>query len=90
MKITDLELSVIQNIGMNEFTPLNGGIPDCHHDAECWVDTVAGHGPHQIRLDQISGLMGSLSKKGMIWTNGTVCGLTEMGFQAFSNRGFSK
>lgn len=83
MKLTDLEKKVLTNIALNQYTALNGAEPEEAEDACCWVNTIADCGPCDIEPTSLPGVMGSLAKKNLVWTDGETCWFTEAGFDAY-------
>lgn len=85
MKVTDLEKKILENIARNYMTQANGAMPKDATETECWVDCICDQGRHQIEPRQIPGVVSSLVKKGLAWTDGTVCGLTTSGLETYKS-----
>ena len=68
---TDKEVKMLQQIRHNHFD----GTGDC-----MWTECLH-EGPHGYFVDQASfgGIIASLAKKGLVWTNGETLGLTPEG-----------
>jgi hypothetical protein len=85
MKVTELEKKILENIARNYMSSANGGMPEKAADTSCWVDCICDQGIHQIEPRQIPGVVSSLVKKGLVRTDGTVCGLTEVGLDTYKS-----
>lgn len=72
--LTALETKVFNSFIDDDFIG-DLGIED--PDAATWVDGIAED--TRIRPTSLSGVMASLSKKNLIWTNGESCGFTDKG-----------
>lgn len=82
--ITDNEAKMIENIALNEYTPLNGGTPESADDTVCWADCLEC-GPNHFNSTSIPGIVSSLVKKELVWTDGEQIQLTEKGFSVFTS-----
>ena len=85
MKITKLESTILQAIAQNEMNECNYGVPSSHLQTLTYVyalDTCTLR-EGQVFPDhsQLSGIISSLSKKGLIYTDGNCIGHTEAGFE---------
>lgn len=84
MKITALELAMIDNIAYSDYTNLNGAKPNVREDIG-WVW-------NPVETAEDKGVMTSLIKKGLVLhqtydKNETIVSLTDAGFAVFQNRG---
>lgn len=83
--LTDKEVQVLTNIVLNEYQPMNGGEPDTYADIDViWNDTL-NDGPFDLICSSIPGVVGSLSKKGLVRVNGDCIYLTAQGFSAYKH-----
>lgn len=64
MRVTDLERAMIQNIGENLMTPVNGAWPMKPEETVGWSDCLVD-GPNRIEANQVGALVANLVKKGL-------------------------
>lgn len=78
---TPLQQAMIRKIARNEFTPVNGAIPENAANTETWANVI-------IESAEDKGVFTSLKNAGLVWHSGengrdAGVGLTEKGFQVF-------
>ena len=90
MKATEKEFKVLRAIATNCFNHLNYGTPEVYEDADApiWSAEINDAGePSEIEGLELSGVCGSLARKGFVGTHkdrdGETIWLTEEGFAAY-------
>jgi hypothetical protein len=81
--LTELELRLLQNIALNDFQSCNGSEPPNFEACDPVWSNCLDCGPNDLRPRSIPGLVASLSKKGLIQTDGECVSLTRDGFAAY-------
>jgi hypothetical protein len=78
--MTSLQEKMIKAIAMDEYTPVNGAVPECKEDASTWQEMI-------VNTPEDKGVFTSLLNAGLIWSDGrgkdAACGLTDKGFAEF-------
>lgn len=97
--LTSFETTVLRAIAQHEMNSLNGDEPQDYTDVHtyCWADDFTGNcpscalqGPDVLSVNQVKGVLSSLSKKGLIHIyegdrfNEPEVSFTEEGFEAFT------
>ena len=90
MELTELEKKMLRVIATDECTPLNGGEPRGYLDAYTWLDIGSFSHMIGVTTNQGKGVLGSLTKKGLVYINDpdtseAAIGFTEEGFKAYTN-----
>ena len=84
MNITEKEKTVLQLIAQNELNPYNGDVPPTAEDTSTWCNCIdAGFIYEDMTspvLASIPGIVASLVKKGLVYTNGESIEHSEAGF----------
>lgn len=89
---TDKEYRVLRAILLNDFTNVNGAMPENYADAtEIWANSINDSAePSGITGRSLSGVCSTLAQKGLIYANGrgedATVRLTQGGYDAAMNR----
>lgn len=83
MKTTKLEAIVLHHIAYNLFQPGNGRRPEKFSDTSAvWSNTITdSNSTEVIRDTSLPGVVSSLSRKGLVVSDGECTRLTEAGFE---------
>lgn len=88
VSLTQNEKMVLVCIARNLMNSANGGLPKDRDETLCYTDQILSDGPRYV--DEISprslpGIMSSLAKKGMVYTQGNYTSLSPEGFETYIN-----
>jgi len=90
MSITEKEKVLLQAIAQNEMNSMNHGVPSESDETQCWVNCLDAHTlqPGQVypEASSVPGIVSSLSKKGLILTDGEVIELSTEGFEIWKHQ----
>ena len=83
MNITNNEAIVLKEIVINEFR--DGGELTDTIWVDCLNDSCQAH--YGMNARSLSGIFSSLNKKGLAWSDGECCAITDAGLQALTDAG---
>jgi hypothetical protein len=89
MHVTTLEIAILDCIARNQFSPVNGAWPKSAEETGTWsadiLDSAVVERPG-IRQRSVPGILASLIKKGLAWSNGESTALTATGYAVWADK----